>query len=342
VKGIAHFASGVAIATFFPELVHGAVLNPGFGLVLGGLAGLLPDTVDFKFGRYFYRLDDEIDPANYLNQAGLPDPQAIAERIAAAMNRAYERDQEVRIQLHTVRLGADLWRQWNVAFDLERSQVVVHIGPAVTTAQVPFTASEIPGLDTGRAQVNARILPTYAGDTKIDVFSGPSLAFRRAGDALAVTFLPWHRAWTHSLLMALLLGGIGFLVGPSYGLAMALAALAHILEDQMGFMGSNLLFPITHKRTMGLKWISSGDSIPNFLTVWVSMAVILLNLDRFSAAPILPILPYVLLVIILPSLLLLGSKAWASRRQPAQGLRTAAPAVMAAVEALDETAEVDI
>jgi membrane-bound metal-dependent hydrolase YbcI (DUF457 family) len=345
VKGIAHFATGVAIATFFPGIVHSAAQDLSFGPLLGGLAALIPDTLDFKLGRYFYRLDDEIDPARIAGKPGQPDPQAIAERIAAAMNRAYEERKEVRIQLHTVRLGADLWRQWSVAFDLERSQVVVCIGPVVTTGQVPFSGSEIPGLGAGRAQVSAVILPTYDVETKIDVFSGPSLAFAGTGEAVEVTFLPWHRAWSHSLLMALLLGGVGFLVAPAYGLAMALAALAHIVEDQLGFMGSNLFFPIARKRTMGLKWISSGDAIPNFLTVWLSLAAILLNLDRFSAAPILPVLPYVLAVVVVPGLLLLGLNVWAglrSRRRPAPGRWKIPPAAMAAVEALDETGEVDI
>jgi len=199
------------------------------------------------------------------------------------------------------------------------------------------TSSEIPGLAEGRASVDARILHTYDAETKIDIFSGPSLAFERADDAVEVTFLPWHRAWTHSLFMAGLLGAAGFLIAPVYGLAMALAALAHIVEDQMGFMGSNLLFPLTRKRAMGLKLLRSGDAIPNFLAVWVSLAVILLNLDRFSEAPVIPVWPYVLVVIVAPCLLGLGLRAWLSlqtRRQPAS--------VLAAVEALDETAEVDI
>jgi hypothetical protein len=110
-------------------------------------------------------------------------------------------------------------------------------------------------------------------------------------------------------------------------------------------MGSNLLFPLTRGRTAGVKLISSGDAIPNFMTVWVSLAVIVLNLDRFSGAPILPVLPYVLLFIVAPVLFFLGLKAWAGRRprrRPAQGRPGMAPAAMAAVEALDETGEVDI
>ena len=53
-KGITHFITGIAIATFFPEVVRGAgegALLP----VLGGIAGILPDTIDFKFVRYLYQ-----------------------------------------------------------------------------------------------------------------------------------------------------------------------------------------------------------------------------------------------------------------------------------------------
>lgn len=52
-KGISHFITGVAIATFFPEVVRaggaGSLLP-----MLGGVGGILPDTIDFKFARYWY------------------------------------------------------------------------------------------------------------------------------------------------------------------------------------------------------------------------------------------------------------------------------------------------
>ncbi|MGD2206231.1 MAG: metal-dependent hydrolase [Anaerolineae bacterium] len=340
-KGIAHFITGVAVATFFPEVVHGAAHNLGFGPLLGGFAGLLPDTLDFKFVRYFARLDDEIDPAKLATEAGHPDPQAIAERIAAAMNRAYNRGKLISVQLHTLKLGADLWRRYSLTFDLSRDQVVVRIGPVVTTGQVPYADSQIPDLAPGRAQVQAPILHTYDAETTIDIFDGPSLAFEKRGDAVEVTFLPWHRAWTHSLAMVVLLGIMGFLFAPVYALVMALAALAHILEDQLGFMGSNLLFPFTGRRTMGLKLVRSGDAIPNLMTVWVSLAAILLNLDRFSATPSIPVLPYVLTVMATPCLIFLGLSVWTNRRR-AHRCAAGSPRAMAALEALDETEEVDI
>ena len=69
-KGLTHFVTGVALASCWPEAVQSASQgNPVFFL-LGGIGGLLPDTADFKFARYFFRHDVEIipDPVR-------PDPQ---------------------------------------------------------------------------------------------------------------------------------------------------------------------------------------------------------------------------------------------------------------------------
>jgi hypothetical protein len=54
-KGIAHFVTGVAIATFFPEVVESAAQGSLLPM-LGGVAGILPDTLDFKFVRYLERM----------------------------------------------------------------------------------------------------------------------------------------------------------------------------------------------------------------------------------------------------------------------------------------------
>ncbi len=107
--------------------------------------------------------------------------------------------------------------------------------------------------------------------------------------------------------------------------------------DQMGFMGCNFFFPLTRERTKGLGLFRSGDALPNLLAVWLSLTVILLNLDRFSAEPLLPVVPYLLVAIAAPCLLFVGLHLWHAHRAPRQP-----QPVLAAVEALDETAEVDI
>ncbi len=54
-KGIVHFVSGLAAATFFPEAVNLAATQSSFILVLGGIGGLLPDTLDFRLSRFLLR-----------------------------------------------------------------------------------------------------------------------------------------------------------------------------------------------------------------------------------------------------------------------------------------------
>lgn len=337
-KGIAHFAVGVAVATFFPEIVRDAAQGLAFGPVLAGIAGLLPDTLDFKLLRYLDRPDEVIDPACFPGTAspgaGLPDPQPMAARIAAAADRAYETGRRVRVQLHTFRLGGDLWRRWSVDFDTTERQVQVRLGPAVTTGQVPMAGSAPHSPAAGCAPVRAPLRYPAGDEIVVDIFSGPSLAFEPVEGGVDVVFLPWHRAWTHSLLMALLLGLSGCLLAPVYGLAMALAVLAHVVVDQLGFMGSNILFPWTRRRTRGLGLFHSGDALPNLMAVWSSVALILLNLDRFSAQPALPPGPYLLLAVVLPALLFLGATSGRD-----QGWRGTAAAPMS--EALEEAAEVD-
>jgi membrane-bound metal-dependent hydrolase YbcI (DUF457 family) len=298
-KGIAHFVTGVALATFFPPVVQQAALG-GLLPVLGGIAGILPDTLDFKFARYFERYDDEVDP-----DSREPDPHQIAARVVAAMREAYESGRPRSLMLHTIRLGPDLWRQYSVRFDPPAGQVVVRIGPLVNTGQVPYPGSEPQGKAQARLGVGVPMVHTYDAENKVDIFSGPSFRFERRGDRVHIHFLDWHRRWSHSLTIALLLGLAAWpLLGQWAGLVVGLGFAGHVVEDQLGHMGSNLLWPFTRRRMPGLHLLRSGDAIPNFLTVWTSLVLILFNLDRFSAKPLLPALPYLLLSLGLPWLLL--------------------------------------
>jgi membrane-bound metal-dependent hydrolase YbcI (DUF457 family) len=168
---------------------------------------------------------------------------------------------------------------------------------------------------------------TYDAEVKIDIFSGPSFRFERKGDAIAIAFLPWHRAWSHSLTVAIGLGVIvGLLWGWLAGVVVALGYAVHVLEDQLGAMGSNLLWPLTRIRAPGLNLIRSGDAIPNFLTVWTACALTLFNLDRFADAPRLPVMPYLLGMVALPFVALVSAYVAGRRRErprPVETLRQA-------------------
>jgi len=329
-KGIAHFISGVAAATFFPAAVHAAADQQSFLIVLGGIGGILPDTLDFKFARYFTRPQVVIDP-----DPQSPDPQAIADALAEALRRAYQ-GEAVEVQLHTMKLGADLWRRYTVYFDADAGEVITRIGPVVTTSQVPFPGSE-PDLPPGRAQVGIPFRPTYDAETKVDIFSGPSFLFQRRGDAVEITFLPWHRRWSHSLTLAAALGLLGaVLFGRLGGLLLGLGAAVHILEDQLGHMGSNLFYPFTKRRIPGLKLLRSGDALPNLFTVWLSLVVILFNLDRFSPQPVLQPVSYFLTTLALPWAFILTIASWRER-----GREPVSEGAVEAREMLSEAEEVE-
>ena len=311
-KGISHFLAGVAAATFVPGVVESAAQG-SYLIVLGGLFGLLPDTLDFKFVRYFERhLNIDPDPGNL-------DPQMIASAVAAEIDRAAETGRAIRVQLHNIPLGPNRWRQYRIHFDSERSEVVVGIGPIVNAALAPLDES---GQRAARVKTQARIDYTYDEDLTIDFFNGPSFAFVPGAQAVEVQFLPWHRAWSHSFTLAAVLGLItGVLLGSiQAGLVAFLGLSAHVVEDQLGYLGSNLLWPITKERSAGARLLHSGDAIPNFLAVWTALVLILFNLDRFSApvqnrAPLFDPLIYFSTMLFLPALILIGVYAWERRRQ---------------------------
>lgn len=316
-KGISHFITGVALATFFPEVVRHAAAG-GLLPMLGGIGGILPDTLDFKFARYWEKFDLEIDPG--------PDPDAgaIADALVRAMQRAYETGKDCNVVTHTIRMGADLWRQYAIQFVPDSGELAVRIGPLVTTGQVPFLGSEPAEAQEVRRRVNVPLVNTYSEEYRVDIFSGPTFRFAREDDQLVVHFLDWHHRWTHSLLLAAFVGAIIALVlgcvGVNWstaiwgGVVTVLGYCGHVLEDQLGHMGSNLFWPISTKRLPGLGIIHAGDAIPNFLTVWTSVALVLLNLDRFSLKPLLPVQPYLFLVLGVPWVVLGAAYVRGKRR----------------------------
>jgi hypothetical protein len=91
--GIAPFLAGVAAATFVSGVVESAAQG-SYLIVLGGFWGLLLDTLDFKFARYFERhVDIDPDPAHL-------DPQLIAAAVAAEIDRAAQTNCAIHLQLH--------------------------------------------------------------------------------------------------------------------------------------------------------------------------------------------------------------------------------------------------
>ena len=114
------------------------------------------------------------------------------------------------------------------------------------------------GQRVARVKTKAKIDYTYDGEMTADIWNGPSFAFVPKAHAVEVQFLPWHRAWSHSFTLAALLGLItGVLFGSvQAGLVAFLGMSAHIVEDQLGYLGSNLFWPITKERSAGARLLA--------------------------------------------------------------------------------------
>lgn len=275
-KGIAHFATGVAVASCFPQAVEaGAAGNPLY-FILGGVFGLLPDTLDFKLGRFLYRHHMEVRPDPLQ-----PDPQMIADTIALAIGRAHELKNPFRIRLGAVRLGPDEWQRYEVDFDVVARHVTVRFGPAVDTSGRPIEGRSYRTLEAS-ASLPCAIKLDYQARTTIDIFDGPVFSMDpTSDDRVMPVFIPWHRQWSHCLLMTLVSGLIvGLLAGPLAGVVACLAAAAHVLLDQFGHMGSNVFAPFRKGRCAGLGIVHSADAFPNFATVWLACMLIFWNLAR--------------------------------------------------------------
>ena len=288
-KGFSHFMSGVAVASFGPWAIDAALNGNPLFFVLGGACGILPDTLDFKFYRFFYEHDVYVTP-----DPKSPDPQYVADEYARAVALAVDEKRYVRVKLVSIRLGADFWQQYVVKIDNEKMEVLVKFGPVVNTGQVPVEGTEKRYPTIARAKLKAKVIQTYDAGMKVDIFDGPTIGLKpmENGD-LDLEFLPWHREWSHSLTVGAMLGVLVgilayFLSGwtAAWQCFVTIAACygVHVVEDQLGHMGSNIFYPLTKLRTPGLHWMHSGDGLPNFLAVWISCLLIFWNLYRGQPA----------------------------------------------------------
>jgi membrane-bound metal-dependent hydrolase YbcI (DUF457 family) len=297
-KGFTHFMTGIAIATCFGIAVRASVDQMSQIIILGGLFGYLPDFLDFQVSRFLVDFDYEVDPT--LERS--IDPQRIADMFVEAIHKARDSGKVTKIKFNTMKMGADTWRQYGIMVDAEKSRIVVKVGPIVTTGKTPLPGTEPPADEgVGIAYYKANLIHTYEAWTYADIMSGPDYSIIPEKDgSLRLDFIAWHREWSHSITAGLAVAPLGLLLYLGltaafagqwvFDVEMSIVAFMiclygywiHVIVDQFGVMGSNLFPPFTKKRSKGLGLFHSGLSIANFGTNWISVAVILYNLNYWA------------------------------------------------------------
>ncbi|MDD5555968.1 MAG: metal-dependent hydrolase [bacterium] len=285
-KGITHFMTGVAVSSFFGRAVEMAEYDRSWILILGGMYGIMADTLDFKFYAFFSRDDHEVSPDPLR-----PDARTVAAQIGKAIEQAYDENRMVKIKCHTIRVGADLWRQYVIKFDAEKGEVVVVMNPIVTTSQIPYVGTEPKEHRVGRYKLRVPLVETHGRPTVVDIMNGPQIGFKRTGDHVIVEFIPFHRTWTHSFFVGFLAAAVAALVaslgagwgtGWYYGLVAMVAYWSHLASDLTGYMGASFFWPFWKKRTPGLGWFKAQNPHSNFIFNYFCLIVTIFNLNRFT------------------------------------------------------------
>jgi len=295
-KGFTHFVCGLSITSFFPWSVQAAVEGNPLYFLLGGTLALLPDTLDFKILRYFYRHDVEVIPDPLA-----PDMQMVADAIAATIDAATTRT--TRLRLDTIRCAPDSWQKYCVSICPQTRQVTARLDARIDTGGNPLPDEPTPPQTSATASFHRPVTLEYLADFAVEMFDGPHLSFRpNEHGEVSISFIPWHRCHTHSLcLSAVLAAGAGILLGWQAAPVAFAAHASHILLDQLGYMGSNLLWPLTRKRFPGFKLQHAASSFWNLATVWIAVVLLYGNLHgQNPEVAAMPPLGFLLATAILP------------------------------------------
>lgn len=318
-KGLTHFLSGIAAATFIPEVIRMSTQSRidsvegaanSFILLLAGGYGLLPDTLDFKVGQYFSVPEFEIDP-----DPKNPDPQAMADKFAEAISYAGRTGKFIRVQFYPTQVGASLWRQYSVLFP--EKEVIIQFNELVKTSQVPIPGTAPKKNRVGRAKLEyalksrnievdwlnkvVRFLrrlikgpdkeSTTVKPSTIEIFSGSQFGFQLEEDGkLYFNWLPWHRTWSHSWVLGFLLTIPIYIIAYlsnfyhwwNYGLVAFIGFFTHITEDMTGHIGGALFWPLHKPRSEGLELFKASDPRTNFSVMYSAILLTIWNTDRFS------------------------------------------------------------
>ncbi len=279
-KGLSHFSIGVAAGFWLPNVAERASNGSGWEMLICAVAGLLPDTLDFKFARFFSREDMTVDFAPTDFHA-----QDVAQKCTQALEMAISQNRPIHLRLHTSQIDSGSWLSYNIHFDSAAKTITVN-----ELGIVNMSGENVREIIISPENANAQLIATQQfyiegnGNVKVDVLSGPTISFGpRENNRVEIVFIPWHRGFSHSLTLGTALAALAaFAFGWHYFLLVAVPFWLHVLVDQLGHLGSNLFWPFTKRRFRGIKLFHSSDSAPNFFAVWFSAMLILFKADSIA------------------------------------------------------------
>ncbi len=284
----AHFMSGLAVASCFPAAVTAAADGNPLYFLLGGITTLLPDVLDTRLWRYFYRHDAEVavDPL-------APDPQIIADAVAGAIDIAAQRRRPFRLRLHAIRLGSNRWQRYRLHLDPGSRQVTVTLTDVINRAGRPVPAVGAPDAPrTASAAFTTMLLLDFTATIDVGSGDGPHFVFvpdDNGGERVTAQFIPWKRQGSHSIALGVVLAiAAGVIWGSIAGVIVGMAYATHLLLDQLGYMGSTLLWPFRRRRTPGLKLLHGSRPMPNLAIAWLCALAVYANLALNTTPPLSP------------------------------------------------------
>jgi membrane-bound metal-dependent hydrolase YbcI (DUF457 family) len=263
-KGITHFCAGIAVASCFPYAIETASSGNPICFIIAGIMAAVPDTIDFKFLCFVKFVDYRIIP-EYENF----DPDFIAEKVAEAAHQCHLTNKKKRIRLCSVRTSAEDWFEYSISF--RGNEIIVKEN------------SDKKSPKKGTAKCLLPFHCSYDATTTATIFVGPTITLTPEEGYTQVDFIDWHRGFSHSFAMAIVLSVlISIFINTTVGIIALAAYGSHILLDQFGHMGSAILWPFKKTKISGCSLCHSSSRFANIFTVAVSTLIVFANIFYFQ------------------------------------------------------------
>ena len=207
-KGIVHFLGGIAWTSMSSHAVKAAGEGNPFYFIVGGICGLLPDLLDFRINKFLSKSDIIAvpDPLN-------PDPDVISAAFDAAISKAMFTKKPVLLKLYTIRLASDRWRRYVIHFNTKEQRIEVEIGEVISTSRNVIDNSDKIKGRKAILRVPCDLRLDYFSEISVEALDGPQFIVSCEGNkGIRIGFIPWHRKWTHGIILSACLGCLGWVI----------------------------------------------------------------------------------------------------------------------------------